>query len=148
MKTLFICIALLCGIATVHAQSNSDSLAYQLQRKKINSMLDVRRQKFGQYDQSLSMHTGIFGLQTKKDIRRSNDILMDIVKTDNAIYRELKILLEYRAFQQTQVQSHSKEADKSNLGFMYTINRLQQQTDRLKADGEKQQAYLERTKRA
>ena len=134
--------------ACVFAQVNTDSLAYQLQRKKINSMLADRALKFGRYDESLSKHTGIFGLQTKKDIRRSNDILMDIVKTDNAIYRELKILLDYRTFQQTQVQSHSKEAEKSNLGFMYTISRLQQQTDRLKADADKQQLNLERTKRS
>ena len=82
------------------AQTANDSLAYQLQRKKINNMLAVRKIKFGSYDQSLNMHTGIFGLQTKKDIRRSNDILMDIVQTDNDIYKELKILLDYRAFQQ------------------------------------------------
>ncbi len=121
------------------AQSNTDSLAYQLQRKKINAMLAQRARKFGVYDQSLSMHTGIFGLQTKKDIRRSNEILMDIVKTDNAIYRELKILLDYRAFQQTQVQSHFKEADQSNVGFMMTINKLRDQNDKLKAAAENEQ---------
>lgn len=115
-------------------KANTDSLAYQLQRKKINDMLEVRKQKFGQYDESLSKHTGIFGLQTKKDIRRSNDILMDIVNTDNDIYRELKILLDYRTFQQQQVQTHSAEAENSNLGFMNTINRLRQQVDQLKQD--------------
>ena len=60
-----------------------------------------RTAKFGQYSQSLSMHTGIFGLQTKKDIRRSNDILMDIVKTDDSIYTELKILLVLRCIPMT-----------------------------------------------
>jgi hypothetical protein len=127
------------------AQSNTDSLAYQLQRKKINGMLADRAQKFGIYDESLRMHTGIFGLQTKKDIRRSNDILMDIVKTDNAIYRELKILLDYRMFQQTQVQTHSKEAEQSNVGFMMTINKLREQNDQLKAAAEKQQQRQQST---
>jgi hypothetical protein len=74
-------------------KTNTDSLAYQLQRKKINDMLDVRKQKFGQYDESLSKHTGIFGFQTKKDIRRSNDILMDIVNTDNDTYIILFVLM-------------------------------------------------------
>lgn len=134
---LFNIFCLLLGPAM--AQSNTDSLAYQLQRKKINGMLANRAQKFGIYDESLRMHTGIFGLQTKKDIRRSNDILMDIVKTDNAIYKELKILLEYRTFQQTQVQTHSKEAEQSNVGFMMTINKLREQNDKLKAAAEKQQ---------
>jgi hypothetical protein len=84
-----------------YAQVNTDSLAYQFQRKKINGMLDLRRQKFGQYGQSLSQHTGIFGLQTKKDIRNSNAILMDIVNTDNDIFQQLKILLDYRTFIRT-----------------------------------------------
>jgi hypothetical protein len=148
MKKFTLFISLCLFITGVFAQSNTDSLAYQLQRKKINGMLAQRAQKFGKYDQSLSMHTGIFGLQTKKDIRRSNEILMDIVKTDNAIYRQLKILLEYRTFQQTQVQSHSKEAEKSNLGFMYTISKLQQQNDKLKAQAQKQQNDLESIRRA
>jgi len=146
MKKLFL-LTLLCLLSVcVFAQAGSDSLAYQLQRKKINSMLADRTAKFGQYSQSLSMHTGIFGLQTKKDIRRSNDILMDIVKTDDDIYKQLKILLDYRAFQQTQVQTHSKEAEDSNLGFMTTINKLRNQVDELKADAEKQQAAHEKTK--
>ena len=61
------------------------------------------------------MHTGIFGFQSKNDIRRSNDILMDIVKTDDSIYTQLKILLDYRAFQQTQVQNHSKETEENAI---------------------------------
>jgi hypothetical protein len=148
MKKFTLFMGLCLFLTGAFAQSNTDSLAYQLQRKKINGMLAQRAQKFGKYDQSLSMHTGIFGLQTKKDIRRSNEILMDIVKTDNTIYQQLKILLEYRTFQQTQVQSHSKEAEKSNLGFMYTISKLQQQNDQLKVQAAKQRNDLESTRRA
>src|SRR5581483_10221875 len=104
MKKLFL-LLLIClwhGLLLAQSKGNSDSLAYQLQRKKINDMLDQRRQKFGQYDESLKKHTGIFGLQTKKDIRRSNDILMDIARTDEAIFEQIKILLNYRTFQQQQ----------------------------------------------
>jgi hypothetical protein len=112
------------------AQNNADSLAYELQRKKINAMLTERAQKFGQYDASLSMHTGIFGLQTKKDIRRSNEILMDIVKTDNGIFKELKVLLDYRAYQ----QNRTAEIESSNLAYMGTINRLRNQNEQLKKE--------------
>ena len=132
--------------AGVYAQAGSDSLAYQLQRKKINGMLAQRAQKFGQYDQSLKMHTGIFGLQTKKDIKRSQGILMDIIRTDNAVYRELKILLEFRTYQQSQVQGHYMQADNSNTGFMTTINKLRQDNDRLKAEAIEQQHQHARTK--
>ncbi|WP_428331324.1 hypothetical protein [Mucilaginibacter sp.] len=146
MKKIIL-FAIVC-ILSVNAfgQGNSDSLAYQLQRKKINGMLAQRSQKFGQYDQSLSMHTGIFGLQTKKDIRRSNDILMDIVKTDNNIYKELKILLEYRTFQQTQVQSHSQEIEDTKLGYMNTINKLRDELDKLKTESEKEQQQQSKTR--
>lgn len=131
-------LLLFCLIATLAASAqspvNSDSVAYQLQRKKINSMLAARKQKFGQYEQSLSQHTGIFGFQTKDDIRRSAGILMDIAKTDDNIFKELKILLEYRDFQQRQIQSHSKEAETTAAGYMEVINRLRQQNIKLKAD--------------
>lgn len=119
--------------AQTNAQVSADSIAYQLQRKKINSMLDMRKVRFGQYSQSLSEHTGIFGFQTKGDIRRSNDILMDIVKTDDNIYKELKILLEYRAFQQRQIQNHSKEAETINQNYINLISKLRQQNTALKA---------------
>jgi len=123
--------------AQTNAQVSADSIAYQLQRKKINSMLDMRKVRFGQYSQSLNEHTGIFGLQTKSDIRRSNDILMDIVKTDDNIYKELKILLEYRAFQQRQIQSHSKEAETINQNYINLISKLRQQNAILKASAQK-----------
>src|ERR1700744_6100442 len=124
MKNILFPLLFCLSFVNSHAQSKTDSTAYEAQRKKINNMLAVRSQKFGQYDQSLAQHTGIFGLQTKKDIRRSNDILMDIVKTDNEIYKQLKILLDYRTFQQSQVQDKSKETESQSLGFMYTINQL------------------------
>jgi hypothetical protein len=135
------CILYLFPVLVFAQKANSDSLAYQLQRTKINQMLEQRRQKFGQYDQSLKMHTGIFGLQTKKDIRRSNDILMDIVKTDDDIFRELKILMDYRVFQQQQAQTHSNESENVTLAYMNTINRLRGQIDQLKQEAQEEKAH-------
>jgi hypothetical protein len=109
-------------------------------------MLQERAAKFGQYDESLRMHTGIFGFQTKKDIRRSNDILMDIVKTDDDIYKEIKILMEYRVFQQTQAQTHSQETDENNMGFMNAINKLRTELESTKAEDEKKEQQRQKTK--
>ena len=97
-------------------------------------MLEQRHLKFGQYDESLKKHTGIFGLQTKKDIRRSNDILMDITRTDEAIFEQIKILLNYRTFQQQQAQVKTAQTQDYALGYMTTINRLRDQIDKLKQD--------------
>ena len=140
MKTLVLTFFISFLFITAQAQNrNPDSLAYQLQRVKINKMLGLRRQKFGQYSESLSRHTGIFGLQTKKDIRASNEILMDIVKTDEGIFREIKTLLDYRTNQQAQVQNHNAEVENYNLGFMTTINKLRQETEQLKQELKQQQ---------
>jgi hypothetical protein len=141
MKKVFIGMLLLFALMAAHAQTKSDSLAYQLQRKRINGMLDIRRQKFGQYSESLSKHTGIFGLQTKNDIRRSNDILMDIVKADDEIFRQLKILLDYRAFEQIQVQSKVHDVQSNTLGYMTTINKLRNQIDIIKKAADDEQAH-------
>jgi hypothetical protein len=139
MKNFFLTVFLFFTALIVFAQSKSDSLAYRFERQKINTMLANRTAKFGQYDQSLNMHTGIFGIQSKKDIRRSNDILADIVKTDDDIYKEIKVLLDLRTFQKTQAQSHSKEIEDRTLGYMQTINKLRNQLDLMKAEAEKQQ---------
>lgn len=140
-KFIGVCLLCLLCVPAFAQKVNSDSLAYQLQRAKINQMLELRRQKFGLYDESLQKHTGIFGLQTKKDIRRSNDILMDIVKTDDDIFRELKILMDYRVFQQQQAQSRSSQTESVTLAYMNTINRLRQQIDRLKQQAQQEKEH-------
>lgn len=139
MKKLATLLLFCLAVSGLFAQATGDSIAYQQQRRKINEMLAARTQKFGQYDASLKMHTGIFGLQTKKDIRRSNAILMNIVKTDDDIYQQLKILFDLKTFQTTQVQSHTHEVEQNTLGYMNTINKLRNQVDQLKANAERQQ---------
>lgn len=135
-KLALLTLAFIC-YAPVFAQNkhaNPDSLMYEMQRQKINAMLDARHLKFGQYDLSLKKHTGIFGLQTKKDIRRSNDILMDIARTDDSIFIQTKVLLSYRTFQQQQAEQKSTTNEDHSLAYMNTINRLRDQIDKMKQD--------------
>jgi hypothetical protein len=146
MKKLCLFILCVLTLVEVKAQSKADSIAYQEQRKKINLLLQERTQKFGQYNVSLTEHTGIFGLQTKKDIRRSNEILMNIVSTDNEIFRQLKILLDYRTSQQEQVQVQSKQSEDVSVAYMNTINRLRNQQDLLKKQLAQAQAEQEKAK--
>ncbi len=115
---------------------NADSLAYQLQRNKINGMLDSRVAKFGQFTESLNKKTGIFGFKTKKDMQKSMDILKQIIETDNAILKETKSLLDFKTYQQEKVASESKESEGRNMGYMRTINKLQTQNDTLSKDSQ------------
>ncbi|RFZ94363.1 hypothetical protein D0C36_02060 [Mucilaginibacter conchicola] len=139
MKNLILTgFMLLFGLA-VFGQTNPDSVVYIQQRNKINKMLADRRAKFGRYDTSLVQHSGIFGMQTKGDIRRSNEILMDIADTDDEIFIELKKLFDYNTnqlnyskFQRKQTESSLKDAEKSRIAYLRSISALRNQNDSLK----------------
>ena len=130
MKTILTTIV--CLITFVQcAVAQSDSSAYQLQRKKINNLLAERSEKFGHYDQSLTKRTGIFGLKTKKDMQRSIDILTDIVLNDNAVFKELKTLMEYKDYEKANVETKATQSEGRIGNYMQTITKLQNEQDRL-----------------
>jgi len=109
-----------------------DSTAYELQRNKINALLSQRSARFGQYQQSLGARTGIFGMQTKKDIKNSNEILRQIALNDNNIFRELKILMEYKEMQVQQVQNAAVINNERIQRYTQAIKKLQDQNESLK----------------
>ncbi len=122
IKTIFLSTMLLCVGILTHAQ---DTTAYERQRTKINNLLAQRSAKFGQYDQSLSTKTGIFGLQTKKDIRNSNEILRQIALNDNNIFVELKVLLDYKDLQFQQEKANANNNQLRIDNYKKTIRDLQ-----------------------
>jgi hypothetical protein len=108
-------------------KSQTDTTAYESQRTKINTLLSQRSAKFGQYEESLNTKTGIFGFQTKDDIRNSNEILREITLNDNNIFKELKVLLDYKDLQYQQVKSNiTSNADRLQ-SYMNAIKKLQEQ---------------------
>ena len=72
-----------------------------VQKERLRRLLKERKEKFAQYDTALENHSGIFGNQTKKDIKNANAVLEQIVKTDNHIMNELSRLLDYKSFEKT-----------------------------------------------
>lgn len=104
-----------------------DTSAYEIQRAKINALLADRSAKFGQYDESLNARTGIFGFQTKRDIKNSNEILRQIALTDNEIFTQLKVLMDYKDLQVEQVKTVASSNSESILNYRKTIKSLQEQ---------------------
>ncbi len=126
---------LLPGPAAVAAQSStSDTSGYEAQRQKVNELLQQRSARFGKFDESLKKRTGIFGLKTKKDMQASIDILKQIVLTDNDIFRETKILLDYKDFEKSQIALRANEFDGRINGYIKTISKLQREQERLTAE--------------
>ncbi|MFD0941188.1 hypothetical protein [Pedobacter boryungensis] len=127
-KTAFLFLILSSIAVNLFAQ---DTSAYEIQRLKINALLAERSAKFGQYDESLNTKTGIFGFQTKRDIRNSNEILRQIALNDNDIFKELKILLDYKDLQVEQVKTAVNSNSESIQNYRRSIKNLQDQNESL-----------------
>jgi len=125
MKKYFYLLSIL--FFNIQSFAQQDTTAYSAQRVKVNSLLAERSRRFGQYDESLNQRTGIFGWQTKRDIKNSNEILREVVLADNNIFKELKVLMEYKDLQNQQkvaVADHSQERIET---YMHSIKKLQDQ---------------------
>ncbi|RNL52274.1 hypothetical protein D7004_11940 [Pedobacter jejuensis] len=131
MKYFFLCSILFMSIQTF---AQADTASYAAQRVKVNSLLQERSQRFGQYDESLNQRTGIFGWQTKKDIKNSNEILRQVVLTDNNIFKELKVLMDYKDLQNQQKVAVADNSQERIESYMRTIKKLQDQNEELKSD--------------
>lgn len=124
-------------LSSFNVFAQPDTANFANQRITVNTLLAERSSKFGQYDQSLTQKTGIFGWQTRKDIKKSNEILRQVVLTDNNIFKELKVLMDYKDVknqQKVEVATHSS----ANLeSYMLTIKKLQDENANLKAQQQK-----------
>lgn len=116
------------------ATFQTDTSAYQTQRLKVNALLKERSAKFGQYDQSLDTKTGIFGFQTKGDIKNSNEILRQIVLNDNNVFKELKILMDYKDEEVKRVKNEANSTNDRIENYKTSIKKLQDQNVQLKKD--------------
>jgi small-conductance mechanosensitive channel len=135
MKKYFYLLSIL--LLSVHAFAQQDTVAYAAQRAKVNSLLTERSTRFGQYDESLNQRTGIFGWQTKRDIKNSNEILRQVVLTDNNIFKELKVLMDYKDLQNQQKVAVADNSQERIERYMQTIKKLQDQNAQLKEDLDK-----------
>jgi len=132
MKKYFYLLSII--FLNFHAFGQQDTSSYASQRVKVNALLEERSAKFGQYDESLNQRTGIFGWQTKKDIKNSNEILRQVVLTDNNIFKELKVLMDYKDLQNQQKVAVADNSQQRIENYMQTIKKLQDQNDALKKE--------------
>ena len=116
MQSLWLSLGLMVAVLSVPqavlAQSISDSISYEIQRKLVNTLLQQRSTKFGEYDVSLTQKTGIFGIfKSKGDMQKSNDILKQIVITDNNIFLETKKLLAIKDYESEKNLEKARQYD-------------------------------------
>ena len=120
-----------------NSSAQQDTSSYSAQRVKVNQLLKERSLRFGKYDESLNQRSGIFGWQTKKDIKNSNEILRQVVLTDNNIFKELKVLMDYKDLQNQQKVAVADNSQERIDNYMRSIKKLQDQNVQLKAEASK-----------
>jgi hypothetical protein len=113
-------------------------------KERLTILLKERSRKFDRYTESISQRSGIFGNQTKKDLRRVNEILMDITQTDNVIFKELKRLLDFKDFEKGNALQNFGEYEVEKARYVAAIDTLNKQLEVLKGTKNdlKQQSIL------
>ncbi|MEP7265867.1 MAG: hypothetical protein ABI772_15285 [Bacteroidota bacterium] len=72
-----------------------------MEKQKLRELLDKRKERFSDYFNSMEKRSGIFGNKTKKDLSASNEILKEVVRTDNQIIQVLNRAMDYKTFEKT-----------------------------------------------
>ena len=97
------CIAFL-GLAESAMADERDST-----RQELFSLISERKQLFDAYSESLDKKSGFFGNKTKKDLRNSQEMLVDIVAIDNRIMNALNRTLDYRNYEKQSMRYDAGE---------------------------------------
>lgn len=90
-------------------------------KKVLKMLLKERKDRFSQYTERLDDKSGFFGNQTKKDLKEINEVLKEIVRTDNKIIMELDRLLDERKFETFRSEYETKKAGQE-LGTLQLQN--------------------------
>lgn len=136
MKYILLFVVFLTGICQIGtAQTDRDvgAINFEDQRERVNSLLEERGRRFGDFDNSLQKKTGVFGIfKSKKDMQKSIDILREIVMADNHIFLETKKLLDIKGNESDRNESLVAEYDQQISAYMRTITKLQTENEKLR----------------
>lgn len=139
-STLFLSLLILMLTAVVKAENKSlDTSGYY--RQQLQKLLIERGQKVSAYTQSLQKRSGIFGAKTKKDILGSNEILKDLIKSDDQIIEVLNRVVDFRNYEKVSMVynnlDHHQHLDnllRATDTLSKQVTALRQQNNKLTAD--------------
>ena len=103
-----------------------------LEKKKLFDLLEQRKQRFNSYSSSIEKRSGIFGNKTKKDIQQSNEILREIVKTDNDIISVLNRAVDFKNYEKVNLNYNVNENSQQVENLIKATDTLEQQIAFLK----------------
>lgn len=106
------------------ASAVQDSVKQKDEKRALRMLLKERKEKFAQYTEHIDDKSGFFGNHSKRDLKEINEVLKDIVRTDNNIITELERLLDQRKFENFRSEYETKRAGEELVA-------LQEQNEKL-----------------
>ena len=105
-----------------------------LERKRLFELLEERRQKFEAYSTSIEKRSGIFGNKTKKDMLISNEVLTEIVRTDNNIISVLNRAVDFKNYEKVSLSQEVGENTQQMENLLHATDTLEKQLAKLTTD--------------
>lgn len=112
--------------------------------KTLKLLLQERKDRFEQYTEHLDDKSGFLGFQSKKDVKYINEVLKDIVRTDNKIILELDNLSDQTKLQSKSYEFENKKASEylvalelQNRKYLAAIDTLNKQVNFYKSGAER-----------
>jgi len=106
-------------------------------RQDMQRLLAERSARFNVYTESLKKRSGIFGNKTKHDMEKSNEVLIEIVNTDNKIIDALNRILSYKTFEKTNTSYQSEQSKEKVQQMMQMTDTLTKELYALEAENKK-----------
>jgi len=100
-------------------------------RQELMNLLQERKQKFDAYSASLEKRSGIFGGKTKKDMQRSNEVLTEIVRTDNRIISTLNRVADFKTFEKVNMNYDLMQCNERVQNLQNATDAMRKQVDAL-----------------
>ena len=102
-------------------------------KARLRELLQERKDRFEEYTEKADDKNGFFGY-SKRDVKQLNEVLIEIVKTDNKIMYELDRLLDMASYETKQSSRDLAKNDFQRDKYVSAIDTLNKQVDSLKQD--------------
>ena len=96
-------------------------------RQELQNLLQERKEKFDAYAASLEKRSGIFGGKTKNDMQRSNEVLTEIVRTDNRIISTLNRVADFKTFEKVNLEYDFMKNNEQLNNLRHAVDTLNKQ---------------------
>ena len=125
MKKIFLLLAFLVSATTVLPQDRTAD------RAELQKLLMERQKKFDAYSESLKKRSGFFGGKSKQDIQRSNEVLRDIIESDNKIISVLNRVVDFKVYEKVNMNYELLSCNERVSNLQHGVEALNNQVSKL-----------------